>query len=194
MITVCFVNLVRTKSRLPHPQGMHLLLQRCSGRVRPPSAHNAHDTMLSDANASRSQDLAPSRVRRGTAIFDRTRPHRHFCERGSGSPSSSVRRARKGTSLMSCIHPVEMSSRGGRALVGDPSSGWRCALAWTDHSSRRQRRLPSVPLFVDVALPSTGVAVLHARMASRLVDLGSLLGSSLVLSMCGQRVGRTGGR
>lgn len=62
---------------------------------------------------------------------------------------------------MSCIHPVEMSSRGGRALVGDPFSGWRCALAWTDHSSRRQRRPPSVPLFVDVALPSSGVAVLH---------------------------------
>ena len=67
LVTVCFVTLVRTKSRLPHPQGMHLLLQRCSGRVRPPSAHSAHDTMLSDANASRSQDLAPSRVRRGQA-------------------------------------------------------------------------------------------------------------------------------
>ena len=49
---------------------MHLLLQRCSGRVRPPSAHNAHDTMLSDANASRSQYLAPSRVRRGTAMAE----------------------------------------------------------------------------------------------------------------------------
>ena len=107
---------------------------------------------------------ASSRGQR-TAIFDRTRPHRHFCERGSGSPSSSVRRARKGISSMSCIHPVEMSSRGGRALVVDPSSGWRCALAWTDHSSRRQRRPPSVSLSVDVAQPASQFFTLGCRRA-----------------------------
>ena len=63
-LTVCFVKLVRTKRRLPQSQRMHLLLQRCSGRVRPASAHSAHDTMLSDAKASRSQDLAPSHQKR----------------------------------------------------------------------------------------------------------------------------------
>ena len=64
-ITVCFVNLVRTKGRLLHSQRMHLLLQRCSGRVRPASAHNAHDTMLSDANA---RDRRSRRDTKGVAV------------------------------------------------------------------------------------------------------------------------------
>ena len=53
----------RQSRRLLHTQRMHVRLQRSSGRVRPDSAHSAHDTTLSDANASRSQDLAPSQKR-----------------------------------------------------------------------------------------------------------------------------------
>ena len=34
------------------------------------------------------------------------------------------------------------STRGGIVLEGDLSSKWHCALAWTDRSSRRQRRPP----------------------------------------------------
>ena len=110
---------------------MHLLLPRCSGRVRSDSAHSAHDTILSDANAARSQDLAPRRVRRGHA-----------------APSLLCARKRSPVVLSSScpqgpIFEVLYSSsrnvkpRGGRASAGGRFSEWRCVLARTDRSSHR---------------------------------------------------------
>ena len=77
LILSCFVNLVRTKRRLSHSQRLHSCLLRCFGRVRPASAHSAHDTMLSDAKASRSQELASSRVRREQTASIR-KPHEWY--------------------------------------------------------------------------------------------------------------------
>ena len=91
-------------------------------------------------------------------------PHRHLCERESGSPSSGV--PARGTSLRSCIHPEGMSNRGGRAPAGGFFSEWRCALAWTDRSSHRQRKPRSVALSAAIALPSVGVAAPHVRTPS----------------------------
>ena len=68
-IRVCFVNLVQTKGVFLNRSAC-ICSAKCSSRVRPASAPSAHDTMLSDAKASRSGTCA-SRVRRAC----------HFCER-----------------------------------------------------------------------------------------------------------------
>ena len=77
---------------------------------------------------ARTTPCSETPMRHDRKILHRAEPeegksHRHLCERGGGCPSSSVRRARKGTSSRSCIHPIGRLGRGGRAPEGDPSSG-----------------------------------------------------------------------